>query len=212
MGRPFSCRSIAGPSALFSNSSYSAVAGPPPIPLPQIALTTLHAPHESHASHDSHNFHGTHTFPSSNIQHTVFLHIPYNNISPTWIYQSQFHYFHPSPHVAPVAPQVIPSPSKGRKRKSNAAGQGGGPKRQRVPAPVVPAPTPTICGVGPTIPVTSLLSDGDPPLSSSQPPCSHLPSHCRHHQHRANFLPPCIRPFGPTEKVRIQAQRVWYFC
>ena len=84
-----------------------------------IALTTLHhAPHESHASHESRNFHGTHTFSRSSIQNTIFSHIPYNNISPTHIYQSQFYYFHSSPHVAPV----IPSPSKGRKRKSKAAG------------------------------------------------------------------------------------------
>src|SRR6266436_4658925 len=51
--------------------------------------------------------------------------------------QSQYNYYHPSPHVAPVAPQVIPSPLKGRKRQRNAAGQGGGGgKRQWVPAPI----------------------------------------------------------------------------
>jgi len=67
--------------------------------------------------------------------------------------QSQYNYYHPSPHVAPVAPQVIPSPLKGRKRQRNAAGQGGGGgKRQWVPAPIVAAPTSAICGVGPTIP------------------------------------------------------------
>jgi hypothetical protein len=100
-----------------------------------------------------------HAFPSSNTQNTLFPHIPYNNISPTRIYQSQFHYFHPSPHVAPVAPQVIPLPLKGRKRKSKAAGRGGGGgKRQRVPAPIVAEPSSTVCGAGPAIPATSLSS------------------------------------------------------
>ncbi|KAI0275776.1 hypothetical protein BGY98DRAFT_990498, partial [Russula aff. rugulosa BPL654] len=52
-------RSHAGPSTLFANSSRS-TAGPSSIPLPQIALTTLHhAPRESHASHESRNFYGT---------------------------------------------------------------------------------------------------------------------------------------------------------
>ena len=91
----------------------------------------------------------------------VFPHtIPYSNtLSPIYP-QFQFHYFPPPPDIAPVTPQVIPSPSKGRKRKSNATGRGGGgSKRQRVPAPIVAAPTSTICGVGPTVPVTSLLSD-----------------------------------------------------
>ncbi|KAI0279625.1 hypothetical protein BGY98DRAFT_410433 [Russula aff. rugulosa BPL654] len=97
--------------------------------------------------------------------------MPLNNISPTRIYQSQFHYFHSSPHVAPIAPQVIPSPSKGRKCKSKAAGRGGGGgKRQRVPAPIVPTPSSTVRGTGPTIPATSLLSDNDPSLSSPQLP------------------------------------------
>src|SRR6266849_3143458 len=152
----------AGPSVLYA-TSFHPTTGPIPIPLPQIPLTTSHhAPHESHASHDTCNFHA---FPNSNIQNNIFPHIPYNNVSPLYP-----HYFHPSPHVTPVAPQLTPSPSKGRKRKCKAAGQGGGgSKRQWVPAPVVAAPTSTICSVGPTVPVTSLLSDNDPPSSPQLP-------------------------------------------
>jgi hypothetical protein len=79
--RQWAGHSHAGPS-LFANSSRS-TAGPSPIPLPQIALTTLHhAPHESresHASHDSRKFHGSHAFPSSNI-HTITRFCRYTSI------------------------------------------------------------------------------------------------------------------------------------
>jgi hypothetical protein len=205
-----------GPPALFANSSRSTV-GPSPIPLPQIPLTTLHhAPHESHESHDFHNFHGTHAIP--NIQNTLLPHMPlaYNNMSPICP-QCQIHYFHPSPHIAPVAPQLILSPSKGRKRESSAEGRdSGGCKRQRVPAPIVVAP---ICSVGSTIPVTSLLSDNDSPSSSQlttttvQPPTKSLQA------------PSASTPLRTPSYSSLRANRkskgrsssssatdVWYFC
>jgi hypothetical protein len=194
--------SHAGPSVLFANSSCS-TAGPSAIPLSQVSSTTSHhAPHESHASHASHdsrNFHGTHTFPSSNIQNMVFPYIPYNNTLPPIYPQS--HYFHPSPHVAPVAPQVIPLPSKGRKRQSNAAGRGGGEyKRQRVPAPIVAASASTICGVGPQLPTIIV----QPPTESLQTPSAstQLPS--------ASYS--SLRVNRKSKERSSSATDVWYFC
>lgn len=95
--------------------------GTPTIPSPQIALTTLHAPPESHASHDSRNFHGMRAFPSSKIQHNTHNIVPYNNISPTRMYRSSSTTFTPRCTLAPVVPQVIPTPLKGRKRYHHAA-------------------------------------------------------------------------------------------
>ena len=206
--------------ALFANSSRSrSITGPSPIPLPHIPLTTLHhahhGSHESHSSNDSRNFfHSTHAFPNSNFQNTVFPHVPHNTISPIHP-QSRFHYFHPSPHVAPVAPQATPSPLKGRKRKSNAAGRGGGgSKRQRVPAPIVAAPTSAICGVGPTFPLTS---DNDPPSSPQllttavQPPTtsSQAPS-------ASTQLPSAsyssLRTNRKSKERSSSATDMWYFC
>ena len=186
--------------------------GTPNNSTPSNCFDDLHTPHESHTSHDSHNFHGTHL--SKFKYNTPFPHIPYNNISLTRIYQSQFHYFHTSPHIAPVAPQVIPSLLKGRKRKSNAAGKGGGPKRQRVPAPVVPAPTSTICGVGPTVPATSLLSDGDPPLSSPQLPTLTVqpPTESSQTPSASAHLPATSYRKSTETRKSSSATDVWYFC
>jgi hypothetical protein len=91
--------------------------------------------------------------------------------------------------------------------------RGGGCKHQQVPAPIVAAPTSTICGVGPTIPTTSLLSDNDAPLSSPQvptitvqPPTEPLQTPSASVQ----LPPPHIRPFRPTKKVRSSsATDVW---
>ena len=170
--------------------------------------------HESHASHESRNFHGTQTFSRSSVQNTPFPHIPYNNISPTHIYQSQFYYFHSSPHVAPV----IPSPSKGRKRKSKAAGRGGGRgNRQRVPAPII-ATSSTVCGAGPTIPATSLLSDNDPPLSSPQLPII-TPTESSQTPSASAQIPTALYSSlranrNGTESLErsSSATDVWYFC
>jgi hypothetical protein len=118
--------SHAGPSALFENSSCSTAAGPLPIPLTQIPLTTLHhAPHkshESHASHDSHNFHSMHALPSSNIQNIIFPHIPYNNALLLIYPKSPIPLLSPSASRCACHPSSNSSPSKSRKRKSNAAG------------------------------------------------------------------------------------------
>jgi hypothetical protein len=72
--RQWAGHSHAGPSTLFANSSRS-TAGPSPIPLPQIALTTSHhAPHEPHASHESRDFHGTRVSKFKYSKHSISTH------------------------------------------------------------------------------------------------------------------------------------------
>ncbi len=103
-----------------------------------------------------------------------------------------------------------------RKRKSNAEGQGGGGcKRQRVPAPIVAAPTGTctICGVGPTIPVTFLPSDNDPPFSPQTPYITVQPSIG---SLTSSQLPaasyPSLQANRKSKGGSSSATDVWYFC
>jgi hypothetical protein len=175
-----------------------------------------HESHESHASHDSPSFHSTHALPSSNIQNTIFpgvhtiTHFRRYTLNPN---STTF----TSRCTCPTS--INSSPSKSRKRKSNAAGRGSsGCKRQRVPAPIVTAPTSTVCGIGPAVPVTTLLSDDDPPSPSPQLATITVQPPIESSQTRSGSTQLPSASYSSLRANRKGKERsssvtdVWYFC